>query len=323
MLEKSDLSGFVKKHALSMFHRIATAEAKIHGTPVDHIGFHEVGALDSIADIVCVCVGIEALKVNCIHAGPLVNGQGWVDCAHGRFPIPAPATMEILTGVPVGQVDEPHELITPTGAAIVAEFATGFGLMPQLRIEKIGYGLGSRQLAGRPNVLRAVLGESADIPANGGPVYDTDTVTQLETNLDDLSPEIVGSLLESLLKAGALDAFFIPVQMKKNRPGVLLTVLCEPAKVNALADLIFAESTAFGLRMSDKPRLKLERRSEIVATGYGAVSVKLGHDLAGRLLQVAPEFDSCKAVAEKAGQPVRIVYAAALKAYGATRSSED
>jgi uncharacterized protein (TIGR00299 family) protein len=321
-IEQSDLSDFVKKHAVSIFHRVALAEAKIHGTPVEKVGFHEVGALDSIADIVCACVGIEELGVERICASALANGHGWVDCAHGRFPIPALATLEILKGIPVAQIDEPHEFITPTGAAIVAEFAMQFGLMPALRVEKIGYGLGLRQLSSRPNVLRAVLGESAQEDAASGSAasssrYATDTVTQLETNLDDVSPEISGALLERLLKMGALDAFLAPVQMKKNRPGVLLTVLCEPAAANALADLIFAESTAFGLRMSDKPRLKLERRSETVATEYGPVSVKFGSDRAGRLLQVAPEFESCRAVAEAAGQPVRAVYAAALRAQAA------
>ena len=323
MLEKSDLSDFVKKHALGIFHRVAVAEAKVHGTSVEKIGFHEVGALDSIADIVCACVGLEELGVERVCASPLANGRGWVDCAHGRFPIPAFATLEILQGIPVAQIDEPHEFITPTGAAILAEFATQFGVMPSLRVEKIGYGLGLSQLASRPNVLRAVLGQSDDASphptdtAATGARYATDTITQLETNLDDVSPEIIGSLLDRLLQAGALDAFLTPVQMKKNRPGVLLTVLCQPAAAKTLADVIFTESSAFGLRLSDKPRLKLERRSEMVATAYGEVSVKLGFDRTGRLLQVAPEFESCRAAAAQSGQAVRTVYAAALQARAA------
>ena len=161
LIESSDLSDFVKKHALGIFHRVAVAEAKIHGATVESIGFHEVGALDSIADIVLACVGIEELGVEKIFCGPLADGRGWIDCAHGRFPIPAPATLEILSGIPVGQIDEPFEFITPTGAAIAAEFAAGFGPMPRMTVEKIGYGLGSRDLASRPNVLRAVLGELA------------------------------------------------------------------------------------------------------------------------------------------------------------------
>ena len=159
LIESSDLSDFVKKHALGIFHRIAVAEAKIHGAPVESIGFHEVGALDSIADIVLACVGIEELGVERIFCGPLADGRGWIDCAHGRFPIPAPATLEILRGIPVGQIDEPYEFITPTGAAIAAEFAVGFGPMPHLKVERIGYGLGSRDIPSRPNVLRAVVGE--------------------------------------------------------------------------------------------------------------------------------------------------------------------
>jgi len=161
LIEESELSPFVKKHALSIFQRIAVAEGKIHGVPPEEVAFHEVGALDSIADIICACVGIESLGVEKIFVSALHDGCGWVDCAHGRFPLPAPATMEILTGIPLGQIDEPHELITPTGAAIAAEFGESFGLMPSIKVEKIGYGIGSRKLESRPNVLRAVLGELA------------------------------------------------------------------------------------------------------------------------------------------------------------------
>lgn len=162
LIGKSELSPFVKKHALSIFHRIAVAEGKIHGQDPADVGFHEVGALDSIADIVCACVGMEALGVEKVYVSALKDGVGFVNCAHGKFPLPAPATLEILTGIPIGQLDEPHELITPTGAAIVAEFGVQFGLMPNLKVEKIGYGIGSRKLASRPNVLRAVLGQLAE-----------------------------------------------------------------------------------------------------------------------------------------------------------------
>ncbi len=316
LIEASELSVFVKEHALSIFHRVAVAEAKIHGTAVDDIGFHEVGALDSIADIICACVGIEELGVEKIFVSALADGHGWVDCAHGRFPIPAMATLEILRGVPVGQIDEPFEFITPTGAAIAAEFAVGFGPMPRLKVEKIGYGLGSRKLPNRPNVLRAVVGELVvETAAAGEENYATDTVTQIETNIDDLSPEITGSLLDRLLAAGALDAFFTPVQMKKNRPGVLLTLLCEAGAVAAMSKLIFEETSSFGVRLSEKRRLKLERRIETVQTPHGAVEVKLGFDGKGKLLQAAPEFESCKTVAERTGQPVREIYLAAMQAF--------
>ena len=317
LLETSDLSDFVKEHALSIFRRVAEAEAKIHGAPVESIGFHEVGALDSVADIVLACAGLEELGVERVYVGKLADGHGWVDCAHGRFPIPAPATLEILRGIPVAQIDEPYEFITPTGAAIAAEFGHGFGTMPAMTVEKIGYGLGSRQLENRPNVLRAVLGEMAaegTAPAAGG--FATDTVTQIETNIDDLSPEIVGATIDRLLAAGALDAFFTPAQMKKNRPGVLLTVLCDPAHVGALSALIFRETSSFGLRLSEKRRLKLERRFATVQTAHGQIQVKLGFDAAGTLLQVAPEFESCRAAAERTGQALREVYAAAIQAHG-------
>lgn len=311
LLEASELSEFVKTHALSIFHRIAVAEAKIHGMPLDEVAFHEVGALDSIADIVCVCTGIQALGVEEVRLSPLQDGRGWVETAHGTFPVPAPATLEILAGIPVGQIDEPFELITPTGAAIAAEFGRSFGPMPTLRIEKIGYGLGSRSLPHRPNVLRAILGEAEATPTDSP--YLRDTVVRVETNLDDLSPEITGAVLNRLLEAGALDATLSPLQMKKNRPGVLLSVLCEEAALSKIADLLFTETTAFGIRMDRVERWKLDRKFETVTTPYGEITVKYG--MAGsKVVQTAPEFESCRAASERTGQPLRAIYEAALRA---------
>jgi uncharacterized protein (TIGR00299 family) protein len=314
LIEASGLSDFVKRRAIGIFERIAKAEGKIHGMKPEEVTFHEVGALDSIADIVLACVGIEALKVDRVVVSPLAEGRGWIDAAHGRFPVPAPATLEILAGVPLGSVDEPFEFITPTGAAIVAEFAEGFGSMPALKIEKIGYGVGSRVLKGRPNVLRAVLGEAVTPPA---PVdgYERDTITRMETNIDDLSPEIVGAVTEQLLKAGALDVFLTAIQMKKNRPGLQLTVLCEESAVGRLAEMIFRQTTSFGVRMDRVDRLKLERSVETVRTAYGEVTVKIGR-LGGETLQVSPEFESCREVSEKSGQPIRAIYEAAVKGRG-------
>ena len=246
-----------------------------------------------------------------MRVSPLFDGRGWVECAHGRFPIPCPATLEILAGIPLGQVDEPYELITPTGAAIVAEFGRSFGAMPTLRVEKIGYGIGSRVLPNRPNVLRAVLGEVA---APSAAPYLTDTVVRVETNLDDLSPEIAGAVLNRLMDAGALDAALLPIQMKKNRPGVQLSVLCEEAALGNIADLIFAETTAFGIRMDRVERWKLERRFEPVVTPFGEITVKLGLR-GGVVVQTAPEFESCRAASERTGEPLRAVYEAALRAY--------
>jgi uncharacterized protein (TIGR00299 family) protein len=323
LIDASDLSDFVKRHAQGIFRRLAVAEGKIHGLPVEDVHFHEVGALDSIADIVCACVGIEALGVEQIFVSPLSEGRGFVECAHGHFPIPAPATLEVLRGIPLGQIDEPYEFITPTGAAIAAEFAQSFGPMPRMKIEKIGYGVGARHLSSRPNVLRAVVGEMFHVEqtaaeqseSNSASGYETDTVSQIETNLDDLSPELTGAVVDRLLSAGALDVFLTPAQMKKNRPGVLLTALCEPEAAGRMADLIFAETSAFGLRMSRKERLKLERRIETVETPCGPVSVKLGFK-AGRMLQAAPEFESCRAVAERTGRPLREMYLLAAQAAG-------
>jgi uncharacterized protein (TIGR00299 family) protein len=308
LIEASDLSDFVKRHAVGIFERLAKAEGKIHGMKPDEVTFHEVGALDSIADIVLACVGIELLKVDRVMVSPLAEGRGWIDSEHGRFPLPAPATLEILAGISLGSIDEPFEFITPTGAAIVAEFSEGFGPMPAMKIEKIGYGVGSRVLKSRPNVLRAVLGEAgAATPADG---YERDTITRMETNIDDLSPEILGAVTEQLLKAGALDVFLTPIQMKKNRPGLQLTVLCEEVAVGWVAELIFRQTTSFGVRMDRVDRLKLVRTFETVQTPHGAVTVKIG-SLSGETLQVSPEFESCKALSEKTGLPIRTIYEAA------------
>jgi uncharacterized protein (TIGR00299 family) protein len=311
LISGSGLSDFVKKHALGIFQRIADAEGKIHGMPAEEVHFHEVGALDSIADIVLACAGIEALGVEKVLVSRLHEGTGWIDCAHGKFPIPSPATLEILKGIPIGQIDEPFEFITPTGAAIVAEFGAAFGLMPEITVAGIGYGIGTRELTNRPNALRAVLGEAVEaaVPA----AYETDIITRIETNLDDLSPEITGSVMDKLFNAGALDVFLTPIQMKKNRPAAQLTVLCENACVSQMADLIFAETTSFGVRMDQVSRFKLERKFETVKTPFGEITVKLGlRD--GKVIQSAPEFESVRAAAEKHNVPVRAVYEAALKA---------
>ena len=306
MIEASELSAFVKKRAVAVFHRIAAAEGKIHGMPPEEVHFHEVGAVDSIVDIVGFCIALEALGMPRVLASPLVEGAGFINCAHGKFPLPAPATLEILAGVPLRQIDEPVEFITPTGAALLAEFAEGFGLMPALAAERVGYGIGTRDTPHRPNVLRAVLGNISESA-------EADTVTEIETNLDDLSPELVSAAAARLLGAGALDVFVTPVQMKKNRPGFRLTVLAEPARADEFARMILRETSAFGVRMHDCRRLKLRREIVTVETPWGSVALKKGW-LGAELAQAAPEFESCREAAEKAGVPVREVYEAALRA---------
>jgi uncharacterized protein (TIGR00299 family) protein len=311
LIETSTLSPFVKQRAGSIFRRLAESEGKIHGVAPDAVTFHEVGALDSIADVICACAGIEALGVEKVYVSPLVEGRGWIDSAHGRFPVPAPATLELLTGIPLTLIDEPFELITPTGAAILAEFGESFGTMPAFRPLQIGYGAGSRDSGTRPNVLRAVFGE-LEIP--DAEEWENDTICRVETNLDDLSPEITGATMEKLFAAGALDVFLTPIQMKKNRPGTQLTVLCEPEDATRLAGIILRETTSFGVRVDRLERLKLERQFEVVQTPYGGIQVKLG--LKGdEVIQIAPEFDSCLAASERSGTPLRTVYEAARAAF--------
>ncbi len=304
----SALSDFVRQKALAIFERIAVAEGKIHDVELQAVAFHEVGALDSIADIVGACVALEALGQPRVLCAPLREGRGWIDCAHGRFPLPAPATLEILRGIALEQVDENWESITPTGAAIARESAESFGPMPRMEIERIGYGIGRRDLAVRPNVLRAVLGRAV------AESFATDSIVEIETNLDDLSPELTGAVMEKLLALGALDVTLTPVQMKKNRPGVQLSVLCEPALEQKVVHLILTETSAFGVRRSEKQRYKLERRFEQVTTLYGEVTLKLGL-LDGAVVQVAPEYESCRAASERTDQPLRVIYQAALAAY--------
>jgi uncharacterized protein (TIGR00299 family) protein len=302
----SALSEFVKARSVAVFHRIAIAEGKIHGMPPEKVHFHEVGAVDSIVDIVAFCVAFEALGAPRVLASSLVEGSGFIDCAHGRFPLPAPATLEILAGIPLRQIDEPMEFITPTGAALLAEFAADFGPMPTLAVERIGYGVGTRNSPHRPNVLRAVLGETAD-------ASETDTVTELETNLDDLTPELAAAAVEKLLAVGALDAFVTPVQMKKGRPGFRLTALVDPPRADEFARLILRETSAFGVRMHECRRIKLRREMTSVETPFGPIAVKLGW-LGDERVQAAPEFESCRAAAEAAGATVREVYLAAQAA---------
>ena len=303
----------MREKSVAIFQRIAVAEGKIHGLPPEEVHFHEVGAVDSIVDIVGACVGLELLDKPRLLASRVVEGNGWVDCAHGRFPIPAPATLAILgaRGIPLSQCNEPHELVTPTGAAILAEFVEHFGPMQDLVAQKIGFGLGSRENQTRPNVLRAVLGEATD--SSGAHDWETDTITVLETNLDDINSEILGQFIESALAAGALDVFHTPIQMKKNRPGVLLTLLCGPAEADKFSELILRNTTSFGVRRYAAERRKLAREFSQVQTPFGEVTVKTGR-LDGRIVQVAPEFESCKKRAEAARVPLKEVYQAAIKA---------
>jgi pyridinium-3,5-bisthiocarboxylic acid mononucleotide nickel chelatase len=313
MIERSPLSEWVKGKSLAVFQRVAEAEGKIHGQPPEQVHFHEVGAVDSIVDIVGAAIALELLGKPRVLAAPVVDGTGWVTCAHGRFPVPAPATLEILgvRGIAVSQCDEPHELITPTGAALLAEFAETFGPMRHLSLRKIGYGLGQREHTTRPNVLRVLLCE--ETPSQPVHDWETDIVAVLQTNLDDVSAEILGRFMEKALAAGALDVFHTPIQMKKSRPGTLLTLLCAEGDADRLAELVLRETTAFGVRCHTAGRRKLRREFKEVATSYGPVTVKIGI-LDGAVLQTAPEFESCKQLADAKNVPLKAIYEAAQRA---------
>lgn len=312
----SALSDWVKEKSVNVFHRIAVAEGKIHGLPPEDVHFHEVGAVDSIIDIIGGCVALELLGKPRVLAAPVVEGVGWINCAHGHFPIPAPATLEILGArdIALTQCDEPHELVTPTGAALLAEFVESFGPMQGLVARKIGFGLGTRDNKTRPNVLRAILGETtAEAGESSANDWQTDTIAVLETNLDDINAEILGHFVEQAFAAGALDVFHTPIQMKKNRPGVLLTVLCAAAETDKFTELMLRETSAFGVRRSVAERRKLQREFVTVKTSYGEVTVKVGK-LNGKILQATPEYESCKKLAECTKVPLKTIYEAAQKA---------
>ncbi|TAL07025.1 MAG: nickel pincer cofactor biosynthesis protein LarC [Verrucomicrobia bacterium] len=335
LISKSKLSPWVKKKSLAVFQRIADAEGKIHGKPASEVHFHEVGAVDSIVDIVGACVGLEMLGKPRVLAAPVTEGTGWIRCAHGRFPIPAPATLAILGArrIPITQCDEPNELVTPTGAALLAEFAEEFGVMSGIVAERIGFGLGTRENKTRPNVLRAVLGAESKVQSPKSKIgatspsrlstlnpqlstaadWETDRVAVLETNLDDVSGEILGAFIERALATGALDVFHTPIQMKKNRPGVLLTVLCAEADADKFSEMMLRETSAFGVRRTITERRKLRREFVTVKTKFGNVTMKLGK-LNGEIVQAAPEFESCKQVAAKAKVPLKRVLEEALRA---------
>jgi hypothetical protein len=312
LIGQSGLSEWVKTKATAVFHRLAVAEGKIHGLPPEQVHFHEVGALDSIVDIVGACVALEFFGKPPVVSSPVTDGTGWIDCAHGRFPVPAPATLEILAarGVSISQCAEAHELVTPTGAALLAEFAQSFGPMSNFAPERVGIGVGGRDLKSRPNVLRAVLGRGA---AGAEHDWEIDTVAVLETHLDDASPELLGHFIDRVMAAGALDACHVPAQMKKNRPGVLLTVLCALEEADRFTEMMLRHTSAFGVRRTVAERRKLRRHFITARTAYGDVKVKIGL-LDGSIVHTAPEFESCKKLAEEKNLPLRTIYDAALAA---------
>jgi uncharacterized protein (TIGR00299 family) protein len=312
LIDTSALSKAGKDRAKAMFQRLGEAEAEIHQMPIEEVHLHEVGALDSIIDIVGAVYAIEWAGVDRILCSPLNIGGGMVHSAHGLFPVPAPATLKLLGNAPVYSGRVQKELVTPTGALIATTYASGFGGVPAMSIDQVGYGAGHRDNPGTPNVLRILLGRPADQP--GG-----DRVTVVECEIDDMNPQLFGSTMEQLYAAGALEVFYVPVQMKKNRPGTLMTVIAPPHLRGAMVDIIFRETTTIGLRYSDVDRVCLPREIVDVHTALGPVRFKLARR-DGRVVNATPEFDDCAALAAKHHLPVKEVQALAIQAYG-TRSS--
>ncbi len=307
IIDRGALPDSVKEAAKETFLRIAESEAQVHGSTIEKVHFHEVGAIDSIVDIVGAHYGLNELGSPRIVVSPMHVGAGTVECAHGVMPVPAPATALLLRGIPTYGGDVQAELVTPTGAALMAHLASSFGAMPTMTIDRIGYGSGTRDLSDRANVLRALLGEAADGSASG------EEVTIIETNIDDMIPELLPVLIEEAMMAGARDVFVTPISCKKGRPGHLITVLCDAAKSDAIASVIFRNSTTLGVRIRTERRICLDREWKDAATPWGKVRVKLGA-FHGEQTVASPEFEDCRAVANAAGVPVLKVYHAALAA---------
>jgi hypothetical protein len=300
ILSHSGLSQRVKDRAESIFTKLALAEAAVHGTTTGRVHFHEVGAVDALVDVAGAAIGIELLGVERITCSSIPVGTGTVTCEHGVLPVPAPGTVELLKGVPLMACDEPGELTTPTGAAILTTLAESFGPMPSMMIESCGYGAGSREGVSRPNVLRLIVGCSADGHA------ECDQVTILETNLDDTTGEEIGCATEALFAAGALDVFTTPIFMKKNRPGVLLSIIAPSEKSGACAEVLFAQTRTFGVRQHECRRTKLRRQSRTVSTRFGEIRMKIGSRDGGTTI-ASPEYDDCAAAARQHGVPLREV----------------
>lgn len=307
IIHRSDLSDRVKQQSVGVFNRLAEAEARAHAATIDAIHFHEVGAVDSIIDVVGAMIGFELLGIGQFCSSPVRTGYGLVESQHGRLPVPAPATAQLLQGVPSYAGDVEGELATPTGVAILATLCESFGPMPAMIIERAGYGAGSRDPERLPNALRIIVGERAQLGA-------VSEIVIVETNIDDMNPQVFGFVMERAFRLGALDVYTTPVQMKKGRPGTLLTVLCDQATLDALCDMLLTETSSLGVRCYSAARRVLDRRIEPVETPYGTVRVKVA--LHGdRALHFQPEYDDCARLAADRNVPILEVHTAAVAAY--------
>ncbi len=308
VIDASELPQEIKDQGLSIFRNLAQAEARVHGVPVHQVHFHEVGAVDAIIDVVGSLIGLWLLGVERVYASPVRVGRGTVVCAHGTLPVPAPATLELLRGIPTYGRDVDAELVTPTGAAILTTLAERFGSSPPMTVNRIGYGAGSRELP-HPNLLRISIG-NVDERATG---YEEDQVAVIETNIDDMAAEWYEHVTERLFEVGALDVFLTPIQMKHGRPGTQLSVLAQEKHVSEVLSVLFSETTTIGVRMRREQRYKLAREIVVVDTEYGEISIKVARR-GSRIVNVAPEYRDCRRAAEQQGVAVKAVYQAALSA---------
>jgi hypothetical protein len=307
LIDGSGLSPAGKTRAKELFQTLGAAEAAIHGTSMEQVHLHEVGALDSIIDIVGTVFAIESLRIDRIVSSPLNVGSGTIDSAHGLYPVPAPATMRLLAGAPIYSGPQQAEMVTPTGALLIQSYASAFGTIPAMTLTRVGYGAGSRDIAGTPNVLRVLLGEAdATAPSH--------SVVVIEAEIDDMNPQIFGLLMDRLLAEGALDVFYTAIQMKKNRPGTLLTIVATPDARARLTATVFRETTTIGVRYREMTRECLDRETVIVETPLGAIRVKVARR-DGEVLNASPEFDDCARLARERDVPLKDVQAAASKAF--------
>ena len=306
LINESSLSECVKRDSIRIFENLANAEAKVHNTLPEEVHFHEVGAIDSIVDIVGAVIAIDSLKIENIYFSPIRTGTGFVKCHHGQFPVPAPATIEILKGHHVISTNIQRELTTPTGAAILTTLGVNVEMCPEITLHQIGYGAGSHEIPQIPNLLRVMIGETVT-------VTEQDEVWMLETNIDDMPGEHFGYLLEKILDAGALDGFLTPVQMKKSRPGTLISILVDDVHLSKVERIIFDQSTTFGIRKYKVNRKKLNRKFVDVETEFGPIKVKIGM-LNGCVKNITPEHEDCRKIADAKELPLKLVYNAAINA---------
>jgi uncharacterized protein (TIGR00299 family) protein len=316
ILTNSRLAPPIQERASRIFQKLGEAEAHVHDAPLEKVHFHEVGAVDAIVDIVGSCIGFQALGIERFASSPLNVGGGTAKMAHGVLPVPAPATARLLQGAPTFSNGVQRELVTPTGAAIVTTLCDSFGAQPLMIVSAIGYGAGTADLEGQPNVVRIMIGETARQVSSAG----NEEISIIEANLDDMNPQIYGYVLEKALAAGALDVYTTALQMKKNRPGTLLTILCRPEDTDSLMSIIFAETTTFGVRSHRAQRRALPREWVNVSTGYGSVRIKLSRSN-GHILHVTPEYDDCRKLAVEKQVPLQQVISEALRAYQASGKS--